>query len=104
MAELSAPSQNIVDAFDRLPANELNAATLQAIQTANPNLIPVTDPGKIQLWKMLFGTLGFVAVILAIGAVWLLLDDKETGAAILLAPVSAIVAGMFGLFAASPGS
>jgi hypothetical protein len=53
---------------------------------------------------MLFGTLGFVAVILAIGAVWLLLDDKETGAAILLAPVSAIVAGMFGLFAASPGS
>jgi hypothetical protein len=71
---------------------------------ADPNVVPSADKFKLRLWTMLFTILGVVAVILAGGAVWLFIDGKETGAAIVLAPVTAIITGLLGLFAASPGS
>jgi hypothetical protein len=53
---------------------------------------------------MLFLLFGIIAIVLAIGAVWCLLRDKDTAASILVAPVTAIVTGMLGLFASSPTS
>ncbi|MCW2623519.1 hypothetical protein [Mycobacterium sp.] len=51
---------------------------------------------------MLFVLFGIIAIVLAVGAVWCLLVDKATAAAILVAPVTAIVTAMLGLFASSP--
>jgi hypothetical protein len=53
---------------------------------------------------MLFVLFGIIAIVLAVGAVWCLLLDKDTAASILVALVTAIVTGMLGLFASSPTS
>jgi hypothetical protein len=60
------------------------------------------DP-RLVLWYLLFAVLGFLAAVFAVGAVWLLLAGKDTGAAICVAPVSAIIAGLVGLFTQAPG-
>jgi CBS-domain-containing membrane protein len=104
MVELSDPAQQVVHSFDALPGPDDKAAVLNHLQTANPLVIPKSDTGKLVLWKMLFALLGAVAVILAVGVVWCLIISNETAAAILIAPISAIITGMFGLFATSPTS
>jgi hypothetical protein len=51
---------------------------------------------------MLFAILGVVVAILTVGFVWLLIINQFQEAGVLLAPISAIITGMFGLFATSP--
>jgi hypothetical protein len=113
MTELSDSARNVVGSFDALQDTTDKKAVLTELQTANPALIPEgTNPAliptsnrdKVDLWKMLFVLFGIIAIVLAVGGVWCLLVDKDTAAAILVAPVTAIVTGMLGLFASSPTS
>lgn len=103
MAILSSNAKAAVTAFNTLADDDEKSAALTAMKAANPGIIPKDNAGKLALWKMLFATLGTLGVILGSGGVGLLFASHETGAAIVFAPVSAIIAGMFGLFATSPG-
>jgi hypothetical protein len=104
MTELSDSARNVVGSFDALQDTTDKKAVLTELQTANRALIPDNNKDKLDLWKMLFVLFGIIAIVLAVGAVWCLLVDKATAAAILVAPVTAIVTGMLGLFASSPTS
>ena len=104
MTGLSDPARGVVGSFDALQYTVDKKAVLNELQTANPDLIPTRNKDKVDLWKMLFLLFGIIAIVLAIGAVWCLLLDKDTAASILVAPVTAIITGMLGLFASSPTS
>ncbi|HEX3545973.1 MAG TPA: hypothetical protein VHU62_05280 [Mycobacterium sp.] len=104
MTELSNSARDVVGSFDALQDTTDKKAVLTELQTANKDLIPASNEGKLDLWKMLFVLFGIIAIILAVGAVWCLLVGKDTAASILVAPITAIVTGMFGLFAVSPMS
>jgi hypothetical protein len=104
MTELSDSARNVVGSFDALQDTGDKKAVLTELQAANPDLIPTTNKDKVDLWRMLFMLFGIIAIVLAVGAVWCLLVDKDTAASILVAPVTAIVTGILGLFASSPTS
>jgi len=99
MAILDEEQRAVVNSFEQLP-DVSKPAAMRAMTGA----LPDTSTGKVQVWRMLFTVLGIVLVVFAGGAVFLLLDGKETGAAMILAPISAIIAGLLGLFAPSPAS
>lgn len=103
MTEPSDSAQGVVQSFNALQDSDKRAAVEQ-MKAANPNLIPSSNRDKLLLWKMLFALFSAIAVILAVGAVWCLLNDRETQASILVAPITAIVTGTLGLFAGSPMS
>jgi hypothetical protein len=73
-------------------------------QGAKSNLVPRSDKDKLAVWTMLFAILGVLVAILTVGFVWLLIIKQVQEAVVLLAPISAIITGMFGLFATSPTS
>ena len=73
-------------------------------QGAKSTLVPRSDKDKLAVWTMLFAILGVVVAILTVGFVWLLIIKQIQEAVVLLAPISAIITGMFGLFATSPTS
>ena len=73
-------------------------------QGAKSNLVPRSDKDKLAVWTMLFAILGVLVAILTVGFVWLLIIKQLQEAVVLLAPISAIITGMFGLFATSPTS
>lgn len=104
MTELSDEARQVVGSFQNLQDASDKQAVVNEIRTANPELIPNDNRDKLRLWRMLFCLLGAIGVVLTIGAVICLVRDKDTAASILVTPVTAIITGMLGLFAASPTS
>ena len=86
MVQPNAEQQDVVVRFNELEDRGQQFQTLEATKS----LIPESDVGKTRIWMALFVLLGIALVILVIGAVILLVNDKQTGGALLLAPASAI--------------
>ena len=101
MEQLTTAQQDVVERFNQLEGSSEKRQTLQAMQSG---VFPEGDAGKTQIWMTLLAVLGLTLVICAVGAIILLINSKDTSAAVLLGPVSAIIAGVFGLFAKSPVS
>ncbi|UFN45820.1 hypothetical protein [Nocardioides okcheonensis] len=90
-----------MDTVRALPAQEKKAAT-DAFRQANADLFPGGDKYRTQLWLTLIVGLIVVAIIALITAGVLVAKDKDSAMAI--GVVTAIVAGLIGLFSKSPTS
>jgi hypothetical protein len=101
MTELSDQARQVVESFQTLQDPDQKKAVVNELQ-ADPALVPDNNRDKLRLWQMLFWVLGAIGIVLAVGAVWCLLANEDTSASILVGPVTAIITGMLGLFAASP--
>jgi hypothetical protein len=102
MNGLSDETRHVAGSFRDLQHDGDKKAVVDEIRTAKPELILGGNKDKLRLWPMLFGLLGAIGVVLTIGAVICLVRDKDTAASMLVTPVTAIITGMLGLFAASP--
>jgi hypothetical protein len=92
-------TRNIVSTLSSLPPGEKKEA-IKDIREGNPGLFPTTDWAKVLLWALLIIGVLTVAVILTIGAIPIVAKDKDATA--LLVIVSAITAGLIGLFSKGP--
>lgn len=101
MPALSSNAQNLVTAPEDLTEADRKAAA-QEIQRANPDLFPRSDTNRTMLWMTLLVGLFGLALAAMICSVVLIKDDGDGTA--LIAIVSAVVAGVIGLFSKSPTS
>jgi hypothetical protein len=92
-------ASDLVASFEALPAEEKPKAA-EILREGNPGLFPKDDEAKVKLWRYLM-TGSFLIAVLSIGAAiyfaYLDLDPSPW-----LVVVSAISAGIIGLFAKSP--
>ena len=84
-----------------LPAGEKKAAA-EAFREANPDLFPDGDKYRTLLWMTLIVGLILVAVVALVVAGVLVAKGKDSAVAI--GVVTAVVAGLIGLFSQSPTS
>lgn len=101
MANLSVGAQQAVQAVEELPAADKKPA-VQEILRANRDLFPDNDSDRTKLWIVLLIGLFIVALSALVGSVILTLKTEDSTA--LVAIVSAVVAGVIGLFSKSPTS
>jgi len=96
---LSSAAQTAVDHVNGLvDADKVEAA--RALQGANPDLFPNTDKDRLKIWLALVAGMFVLAITSVIAATVLAMNKKDFSAVIALG--TAVVGGLFGLFAKGP--
>jgi hypothetical protein len=98
MTELTSEVQASVDQIKSASTDQQKAAAA----ALNENLFPKDNHDRTIIWVLLLGGLFLIALAALIGAI--VLDAKGKDQTAVIAVVSAVVAGVLGLFANSPAS
>lgn len=101
MIMLTEQGLDAASQIDALPREQKKAAVAQVL-AANPDLFPTGDGDRTRLWLTLLVGLQVLGLAALAATVVLSLEGEDVSAVVAL--VTAIVGGLIGLFARSPGS
>lgn len=96
---ISPEAEGAYVAFDALPEHEQRLLVAQVLET-NPGWLPESEANKARLWLILLIGLFSIAIACVIAAVILILNGSDSAPALVI--VTAVVAGVIGLFSKSP--
>lgn len=98
---LSQAARDAVNGVNALTDDDKKEAA-QILQVANPDLFPKSDKDRMVIWLTLVIGMFVLAVAAVIASTVLALNKKDFSAVIALG--TAVVGGLFGLFAKGPTS